>query len=147
MSGYVYLLHCHGFYKIGIANDVAKRLNSIQTSNPFRVDLVASVVVDVPAELERTLHEAYAEKRTRNEWFELSDLDVCEIKQTFAQQGEPQEAAKPLKTATSFRFSDEALRLLGAISEKMGISQASVIEMALREMPKPAATVGQEPTA
>lgn len=36
------------------------------------------------------------------------------------------------KQATSFRLTPEALSLIRELSEKMGVSQASVIEMAVR---------------
>ncbi|WP_172600141.1 ribbon-helix-helix protein, CopG family [Sulfuricystis multivorans] len=41
-----------------------------------------------------------------------------------------------MKQATSFRLSAEALRLLKLLADAKGISQASVIEMAIREMAK-----------
>lgn len=40
------------------------------------------------------------------------------------------------KTSTSFRLSSKARALLAAITEDCGISQASVIEMALRDLAK-----------
>lgn len=39
-----------------------------------------------------------------------------------------------MKNPTSFRLSEEAHRLLSLLSEKLGLSQASVIEMALRRL-------------
>lgn len=41
-----------------------------------------------------------------------------------------------MKTATSFRLSPEAMHLLKTLSENKGLSQASVIEMLLREAAK-----------
>jgi predicted transcriptional regulator len=40
------------------------------------------------------------------------------------------------KTPTSIRMSDEGKRLLEALAEKLGISQAAVLELAIREMAK-----------
>jgi predicted transcriptional regulator len=41
-----------------------------------------------------------------------------------------------MKTHVSYRLSDEAIRLLKLLAESKGISQASVIEIAIREMAK-----------
>ena len=38
------------------------------------------------------------------------------------------------KKATSFRLSPEALRMLAALAKQLGLSQASVIEMAIRDL-------------
>jgi predicted DNA-binding protein len=39
-----------------------------------------------------------------------------------------------MKQPTSFRLSEEALRLLKLLADAKGVSQASIIEMAVREM-------------
>lgn len=39
-----------------------------------------------------------------------------------------------MKKATNFRLTPEALALILRIAEKLGVSQASVIEMAVREL-------------
>ena len=41
-----------------------------------------------------------------------------------------------MKIATSYRLSEEAIRLLKLISETKGISQASALEIAIRELAK-----------
>lgn len=40
------------------------------------------------------------------------------------------------KTSTSFRLSDQARALLATLTEDCGLSQASVVEVALRDMAK-----------
>ena len=40
------------------------------------------------------------------------------------------------KPPTSHRLSDEARRLLAVLAEKLGVSQTSVIELAIREKAK-----------
>ena len=42
----------------------------------------------------------------------------------------------PLKRATSFRLSVEARQLIDALAIDTGLSQASVVEVALRDMAK-----------
>lgn len=39
-----------------------------------------------------------------------------------------------MKQPTSFRLSEQALRLLKLLADAKGVSQAAVIEMAIREM-------------
>lgn len=41
-----------------------------------------------------------------------------------------------MKNATSFRLSDEAIRLLKLLADNKGISQAAALEIAIREMAK-----------
>ena len=43
---------------------------------------------------------------------------------------------KRMKNSTSFRLSEEAIRLIKLLAEEKGVSQAAIIEMALREMAK-----------
>jgi hypothetical protein len=40
------------------------------------------------------------------------------------------------KQSTSFRLSDDARRLLAALADALGLSQAAVIEMAVRQLAK-----------
>jgi predicted DNA-binding protein len=40
------------------------------------------------------------------------------------------------KRSTSFRLSDDALRLLAEMSERLGISQAACLELAIRKLAK-----------
>lgn len=43
---------------------------------------------------------------------------------------------RTMKTHISFRLTEEAIRLLKLLAENKGISQAAIIEIALREMAK-----------
>lgn len=45
-------------------------------------------------------------------------------------------SGKPMKAATSFRLSIEAHALIAALADDTGLSQASVVEMALRDLAK-----------
>ncbi len=54
-----------GFVKIGQANDPCLRLKQLQTSNPDKLELVATI--DDMSEKE--LHELFKDKRHRGEWF------------------------------------------------------------------------------
>lgn len=41
-----------------------------------------------------------------------------------------------MKIHISFRLTEDAIRLLKLLAEKKGVSQASIIELAIREMAK-----------
>lgn len=51
-------------------------------------------------------------------------------------RGRGRPATGNTKSATSFRLSDPARMLLGALAQESGLSQASVVEVALRDMAK-----------
>ena len=60
-----------GPIKIGISYEVARRLYSLQRSNPLPLKLLATVPGG--ARLERELHERFAAQRLHGEWFRCSD--------------------------------------------------------------------------
>lgn len=67
--------------KIGITNDLDKRLKSIQTGNPEKISLVHQE--EIPSyiniiEFERWLHSVFGNKRKTGEWF--SDLSIKEVR-------------------------------------------------------------------
>ena len=65
----VYFIQCGttGPVKIGMARDVRKRMATLQTACPFDLRLLAAI--DGSADLERELHQRFAEHRLRGEWF------------------------------------------------------------------------------
>lgn len=77
-TGHVYLVKCGPYYKIGLSTDVNVRLRQIAHS-PFVTELVHLIETDDVYTLEKELHEQYADKRRKGEWFELSQQDVTEI--------------------------------------------------------------------
>ena len=73
-ASYVYFLRSGECIKIGKANNIRKRLKTIQTSNPYRVELLTFVKCDSEDqafELEAYFHEKFKEHRTNGEWFRL----------------------------------------------------------------------------
>lgn len=77
-AAFVYLIeHPGGFYKIGIAKNVDRRLGTIQGSNPYTLSLLAAYPAsDAPAE-ETTFHATFGHRRERGEWFRLRDAQVA----------------------------------------------------------------------
>lgn len=80
-EGYVYLINMNNeFYKIGYASDVAQRFGSIQTSTPYKLELLHVIITENAPKLEDLLHQRYASKRGRGEWFRLDEEDIGTIK-------------------------------------------------------------------
>lgn len=65
-------------HKIGITNDLEKRLNNIQTGNPYPVQYVFYQEMNNASKIERWLHIQFKKNRLEGEWFK--DLSVLEIR-------------------------------------------------------------------
>jgi hypothetical protein len=76
----VYVLYCEGYCKVGITNNINKRIKTLQTGNPFLIQLVLFNIVNNAADLEKKLHKKYKHKNIRNEWFYLDNDDIQYIK-------------------------------------------------------------------
>lgn len=62
-----------GAIKIGIADDVQKRLDTLQVGNAFKLNLVASIPCPsrkAALHLEGRLHRFFSKQRIRGEWFQ-----------------------------------------------------------------------------
>lgn len=60
------------FFKIGITNDIKKRLMQLQTSSPLKIRYVHSVYTDNPLKVESSLHNYVSKYHVIGEWYELS---------------------------------------------------------------------------
>lgn len=60
--------------KIGFASDLKKRLQSLQIGSPEPLEIIAAAPADKSEE--HMLHEFFAAKRVRGEWFDLTDDDL-----------------------------------------------------------------------
>ena len=80
-EGFVYVIECLDWYKIGKANDTMSRLRSLQTASPFQLRLVCEIKSKCKSELEHTLHERYSKLRGLGEWFKLSDSDIHNLQE------------------------------------------------------------------
>lgn len=79
-AGYVYLIRAEtGQYKIGMSTRIGKRIRFFEIKLPFEIELVHSISCEDCAWTERQLHERYADKRIKGEWFALNADDVEEI--------------------------------------------------------------------
>lgn len=66
--------------KIGFTSNVEKRLKTLQTGNPDRLEIVYSFAVpaDRVRKLERHLHKDIGYKRIQGEWFDMTAKEVTD---------------------------------------------------------------------
>ncbi len=80
----IYLIRAeNGLVKIGLGESPKKRLSQAQSSSPIRLELIHMASVDNAEEVEKSLHQLYAAKRSHGEWFQLTEDDVSDIKNRF----------------------------------------------------------------
>jgi hypothetical protein len=75
---FVYFIHSEsGGIKIGMAQDIDKRLRGLQTAHPAKLTLMASCLGGQP--VEREYHKRFAEHRLHGEWFSPAPEILAEI--------------------------------------------------------------------
>lgn len=76
--GILYILHAKGtkLYKIGVTTDFKKRFRDITCASPIPICVLKHAQCDNPHLLERSLHEMFAAKLAKNEWFQLTDDEL-----------------------------------------------------------------------
>jgi hypothetical protein len=84
---YVYLLEISNddttIYKIGYTkNSTKRRIDSLQTGNPYPIREVCTYHTKYEQKLERSLHNFYSHCRLEGEWFSLSLSDVANFLKT-----------------------------------------------------------------
>lgn len=81
-TGFIYLIQSANshLYKIGKTTDISNRMQMFAVKLPFHIDLIHTITSDDYNAAERKLHEKYADKRVKGEWFELTEKDVAQIK-------------------------------------------------------------------
>ena len=70
---YVYIIRNENMYKIGKANDIKARLNTLQTASPNPLEIVAIANSDNAIALEKQIHRYAKKYHVRGEWFLLDD--------------------------------------------------------------------------
>lgn len=74
-------MECHGWHKIGVTKNPDNRLSSIQSSNPFSVQLIHTIPVrDHPYVFEKHLHDMFKDRDRSGEWFRLSCDDALYVR-------------------------------------------------------------------
>jgi len=74
--GFVYLLKCGRFYKIGHTNSVGRREYELAIQMPERAEVIHRIKTDDPRGIEEYWHKRFADTRMNGEWFDLSPADV-----------------------------------------------------------------------
>lgn len=77
MADQVYVLRLGDtdYFKVGVTQDMVKRLASLQTGSPFELSVVRLYETDAAYKLEQDVHSLLKAYRVRNEWF-FCDLSV-----------------------------------------------------------------------
>lgn len=70
-----------GFVKIGLSNNPEKRLKTLQTASPYKLDLAYKMKGN--ESLEKYLHLLFAPYRAYGEWFQFSDAIIKFIQYQF----------------------------------------------------------------
>lgn len=76
--GYLYVVEVDGNYKIGISKNPKQRLGEYTKYAKEPHTIILEYCRDY-VNLEETLHQKYAQKNIRGEWFSLSECDLSEI--------------------------------------------------------------------
>ena len=70
-KGFIYVIQCHDFVKVGFADKVAIRLSALQTGCPYKLRLLASWHSDSVQRDEARLHALWRKFEVRGEWFQV----------------------------------------------------------------------------
>jgi hypothetical protein len=74
---YTYIIESQGYYKIGKATDIDKRLASYRTHS-----VMFKVIKIYPVNYEKVLHHLFTNKLYKLEWFNLDENDIRNIQST-----------------------------------------------------------------
>lgn len=82
VSGWIYLIKCGEFYKIGVTQKLEKRLNGLKTANPHPLELLKTWKYDpwsLVRKIEKMLHRHYKPYHHHLEWFKLPEDEVARL--------------------------------------------------------------------
>lgn len=81
---YLYLIRAeNGLIKIGYSEDVQRRYSLLNTASPIALELLWFMESARARLIEAELHQRFASKRVRGEWFAIGDEDVESIRQDY----------------------------------------------------------------
>lgn len=75
----IYILKAGPYFKIGKADDIYSRIQTLQTGCPYPIDCVASLEHETPLIIEKEIHRRYEAQRATGEWFALTEADFFSI--------------------------------------------------------------------
>jgi predicted GIY-YIG superfamily endonuclease len=71
---YIYLIECNEHYKIGITNNLEKRLKTLQTGNSTKLKIIKYYPCTIASQVESVLHRTY--ENVSGEWFILNQKQI-----------------------------------------------------------------------
>ncbi|MDP4225049.1 MAG: GIY-YIG nuclease family protein [Bacteroidota bacterium] len=80
--GYIYIVKCHDYYKVGCASDLKGRIGNLQCGNPYMLEVVFYLQMPYYDVIEKTLHETllnYNYPRIRGEWYLLGAKELDDV--------------------------------------------------------------------
>lgn len=70
-AGFIYLIGCHNFVKVGLADRVVIRLSQLQVGCPYELKLLAMFKTERMQHDEQRLHDLWRHYEVRGEWFQV----------------------------------------------------------------------------
>ncbi len=85
-KNYLYILTLNGSnsFKVGVTNDIEKRLRNIQTGNPNKIEIYFCDQIDEAYNIESKIKNKYKQYIKNGEWYE--DISPIEIKKYIFKQ-------------------------------------------------------------
>jgi hypothetical protein len=77
-SIYIFKIQDKDIYKIGVSQNITRRHRDISNSSPFNIDIIFREKKPDAYILENTLHNFFIDKHIKNEWFNLTELEIDE---------------------------------------------------------------------
>lgn len=126
----VYFIKCQEYIKIGYSNNPNDRISQLQTSIPYKLQVVSIIMGTMHDE--KKLHKLFKEHHVRGEWFRVSIeiLEYIESKKNLMWNygyDDPDELdiyelnpLKALRVSRGFSMED--------VAEKMGVTKQSYCE-------------------
>jgi len=130
----IYFIKANDRVKIGYAADPTNRIPSIQTSSPFKLEVL--LIIEGNYEVERKLHKRFQEYRITGEWFEYGER----LESFVSENHEKDRRYEFGFILGDFTDNEQVLRLrkrhnltLSVLGEKLHITAQSVKEIQDRE--------------
>lgn len=79
-SRYLYLFECQNKYKIGITDNIERRIKQLDT-RPFKLNLIGQTnkLIKDAYKWEQYLHNEYKDQNIEGEWFSLTENQIQDI--------------------------------------------------------------------
>jgi DNA segregation ATPase FtsK/SpoIIIE-like protein len=108
-------------YKIGVAENVRKRMSTIQTGCPWPVSLVTTKLVENAEQVERSLHAIYTERSSGGgtEWFTLTPAEALEACIRLHSTREPETLQWDVAFSQTMAASSQTLSLVSDMIRKV----------------------------